>query len=215
MTARPIDRVLDTLRRQIAAGARPAGQLLPVAELSQALGVSATPVREALAHLAGEGLVEDSRGRGYVVRQLTESDYRAACDLHARLLHAGLDWRAPAPPGASQFQVRLGERRQEGADVVEATAWLFEAIVASSGNTALAESYRRLSDRLGAARRAEAALLDHAFEELEELARSLDSGDRLRVDARFGAYHTRRRAAADLICEHLRRQLKSDPIFRA
>src|SRR4051794_41121382 len=57
------------------------GQLAPGSrihegQLGQALGVSRTPLREALKYLASEGLIDLVPGRGAVVRQLTPQDVR-------------------------------------------------------------------------------------------------------------------------------------------
>lgn len=61
----PFDRTLDTLRRRLTEHGPLQGDPLPVNSLAAELGVSPTPVREALARLAGEGLVART-GAGYV-----------------------------------------------------------------------------------------------------------------------------------------------------
>lgn len=65
---------LARLRTGIVTGHIEAGRLYPVAQFATQLGVSATPVREALLDLAKEGLVEVVRNRGFRVVQLTERD---------------------------------------------------------------------------------------------------------------------------------------------
>jgi DNA-binding GntR family transcriptional regulator len=60
----PFDRTLDTLRRRLTEHGPLQGDPLPVNSLAAELGVSPTPVREALARLAGEGLVART-GAGY------------------------------------------------------------------------------------------------------------------------------------------------------
>ncbi|MET7246723.1 GntR family transcriptional regulator [Methylobacterium sp. EM32] len=54
-------------------------------QLGQALGVSRTPLREALKFLASEGLIELVPGRGAVVRRLTPRDVRDMLDVLAAL----------------------------------------------------------------------------------------------------------------------------------
>ncbi|SEP49123.1 DNA-binding transcriptional regulator, GntR family [Methylobacterium sp. ap11] len=54
-------------------------------QLGQALGVSRTPLREALKFLASEGLIELVPGRGAVVRRLTPRDVRDMMDVLAAL----------------------------------------------------------------------------------------------------------------------------------
>lgn len=61
----PFDRTLETLRRRLTEHGPLQGDPLPVNSLAAEMGVSPTPVREALARLAGEGLVARTRS-GYV-----------------------------------------------------------------------------------------------------------------------------------------------------
>ncbi|GIK97783.1 MAG: GntR family transcriptional regulator [Xanthobacteraceae bacterium] len=67
------DRVYLTLREHICSGRFAGGQPLQEASLATQLGVSRTPVREALGRLASEGLL-DSEGRSFVVPSLSEAD---------------------------------------------------------------------------------------------------------------------------------------------
>jgi DNA-binding GntR family transcriptional regulator len=67
------DRVYATLREYLRAGRIPHGQPLQEAVLAAQLGVSRTPVREALARLASEGLVV-AEGRSFTVPNLSLSD---------------------------------------------------------------------------------------------------------------------------------------------
>jgi len=65
---------LAKLRSGIVTGQIEAGRLYPISFFATQLGVSATPVREALLDLANEGLVEVVRNRGFRVVQLTGKD---------------------------------------------------------------------------------------------------------------------------------------------
>jgi DNA-binding GntR family transcriptional regulator len=91
------ERTLDTLREDILRGALPAGARLGEVELAERLGVSRTPVREALSRLAAEGLVELVPNRGarvaswtvdelegvFALRSLLEPQLTALAVLHA------------------------------------------------------------------------------------------------------------------------------------
>jgi GntR family transcriptional repressor for pyruvate dehydrogenase complex len=62
------EHVADSLRTQIVAGEIRAGEKLPTeSRLSEAFGVSRTVVREAVANLAADGLVESRQGAGIFV----------------------------------------------------------------------------------------------------------------------------------------------------
>jgi len=68
------DRVADELREAIQSGRLAPGARLVERQLSSELGVSHIPIREALARLADEGLVERQPRRGSRVRALTAKE---------------------------------------------------------------------------------------------------------------------------------------------
>jgi len=73
--------VLDAVKHAILAGELRPGQSLVETELAQVLGVSKTPVREALKTLAGAGLVAMSPYRGATVREIDVTTAAAIYDL--------------------------------------------------------------------------------------------------------------------------------------
>jgi DNA-binding GntR family transcriptional regulator len=72
-TARDV--VADYLRKEILKGHLAPGERLAVAELAEVLGVSQTPVREALQQLTGDALVEMSAFRGAHVARLSPDEF--------------------------------------------------------------------------------------------------------------------------------------------
>jgi len=71
-------RVAQRIRELIVEGILPPGQRVAEAAIADRLGVSRTPVRNALPALASEGLLEPAGKRGYAVRAFTTEDsYRA------------------------------------------------------------------------------------------------------------------------------------------
>src|SRR3984893_7477656 len=72
------DEILTRLRDHIVEGNIPDGGRVPERQLCEMLGISRTPLREALKVLASEGLVELLPNRGARVRQLSEHDL---CEL--------------------------------------------------------------------------------------------------------------------------------------
>lgn len=69
-----VDLVTERIRTAIFAGTYLPGSKLIVRELSEALGVSHTPVKDALNRLISEGLVEAFPNRSMVVRRFTNHD---------------------------------------------------------------------------------------------------------------------------------------------
>ena len=67
------DQVFDRLENDIIMGAIPRGEVLTELKLVELLGVSRTPIREALRRLEQERLIEDS-GKGSLVLGITEDD---------------------------------------------------------------------------------------------------------------------------------------------
>ncbi|WP_411341204.1 GntR family transcriptional regulator [Sphingopyxis sp. J-6] len=68
------DRLIDAIHRGILVGRYVPGQKLIEADLTQSLGISRGPVREALKRLSAEGVVELSRHRGAYIRSLTRRE---------------------------------------------------------------------------------------------------------------------------------------------
>jgi GntR family transcriptional regulator of vanillate catabolism len=77
--------VAELLRERILSGEIPPGSQLQQIPLSEELGVSRTPIREALTVLAKDGLVTYEPNRGYKVRSFSMEDVIAAFDVRARL----------------------------------------------------------------------------------------------------------------------------------
>src|SRR5262249_55563968 len=68
------DDVHASLRDRIVEGRFPPGSRLPDVQLAAELGVSRTPVREALLRLVREGLVDSDPNRGFFVAPLCRRD---------------------------------------------------------------------------------------------------------------------------------------------
>jgi GntR family transcriptional regulator of vanillate catabolism len=92
------------LREMILRGTLAPGQRVAEAPLAELLGVSRTPVRQALPLLAQEGLLTIHESRGFVVRAFTAADIVDAIDMRAVL--EGLAARRVAERGVSKIFVR-------------------------------------------------------------------------------------------------------------
>jgi DNA-binding GntR family transcriptional regulator len=96
--------VQEAIKRAILAGEFTPGQQLVETDLAEKLGVSKTPVREALKTLAGAGMVTMSPYKGATVRRVTSDDARHLYDVRlilepealVRSIAAGHDWTQAA-----------------------------------------------------------------------------------------------------------------------
>ena len=80
-----VDRAVETLRGRILAGQFAAGERLGEVELAGELGMSRTPIRQALLQLSAEGLVEVAPNRGAHVIARSDSELEYVFELRARL----------------------------------------------------------------------------------------------------------------------------------
>ena len=78
-------RAYEHLRRKLACGELAAGARLSNRQLAQEIGISFTPVREAINRLASEGLVEYVRGSGAFVKRPDPADIAQIYDLREAL----------------------------------------------------------------------------------------------------------------------------------
>ena len=106
--------VLEAIKHAILAGELKPGRALVETDLANVLGVSKTPVREALKTLAGAGLVTMSPYRGAVVRVVNDEAARHVYDARLllepealrRAVTAGHDWNAANAALASAHRAR-------------------------------------------------------------------------------------------------------------
>ena len=78
------DQVFDKLENDIIQGIYPKGEVLTELRLVEQLGVSRTPIREALRRLEQERLIADS-GKGSVVLGITEDDLLDIMNIRQRI----------------------------------------------------------------------------------------------------------------------------------
>jgi len=101
------ERVYHQLRSYLSSGNVRWGETLREVELATQLGVSRTPVREALTRLASEGFLE-AKGRSFAVPQLTEADIEEIYELRV-LLETGAVRSATAALRAAPARLKTVE----------------------------------------------------------------------------------------------------------
>lgn len=151
-----IESVYARIRDMILANLLRSGQKLVDRDLAEQLGVSRTPVREALGRLAMMGLVESRSRRGYYVRQYAAEDVadlyelRQILEVHAARLAA----QNAGPEHDREFDRILDELDNAVSDPgnraksVELDLDIHNLIATASGNKALAQAIHNLMDKV-------------------------------------------------------------------
>jgi hypothetical protein len=203
----PFARAYGLIRGELATATRATGSQIRVDETAKTLGISPTPVREALAKLAGERLVRRSRRHGYFVPHLSAGELvelYGLAEIHllgaikARLARELDGGKAPEP------MVR---------DNAAGIARLFILILAGSRNSALLDTGSLIIERLAGARLVEDPAVAQEVE--KELATLLHERRFERLSKEIGSYHATRRANALSISQAIReREEPQEKYFR-
>src|SRR5689334_3077689 len=101
------DRAVNQLRERILGGEYVPGERLAEVELAEKLGVSRTPVREALRRLAAEGLVDITANKGARVVEYPRTDLERIFEIRARV--EGMSARIAAETATTADIDRLEE----------------------------------------------------------------------------------------------------------
>ncbi len=203
------DQVYERMRESIRGGRIRAGERLQEITLAEALGVSRTPVREALAMLASDGLAEQV-GRGFVVAGLSPQDIDEIFELR-RLLEptavraAALALKKGTADAsgleAVQAAVKKSRRAHEAGDVegfMAANAEFRAAWLALVPNTRLVRAVRLYDDHVESLRvmtLSEARVRTIALDGLAELATALAAKDGAKAAAAMATHLDKAEAA--------------------
>jgi DNA-binding GntR family transcriptional regulator len=142
-----------SIRDSILRGDIAAGDRFTEGDLSRRLGISKSPVREALARVEAEGLIEIEPRRGATVREFKRSEIRDLYDLRTALeVHAIR--RAKVTPALlarlrrhADEMVRFQHRGDKAAYLREDIAF-HAAIARASGNRLLAKDLERVENQI-------------------------------------------------------------------
>lgn len=187
----PFTQALSSLRERLHNGDLIGGAPVIVRDEADRLGLSTTPVREALARLSGEGLVERAQSGGYIALAL---DATAARDRY--VLQSHLVQIAATANRRALGEIRRPAPRYEASDPGASVNALFDAIVRSAGNTVLWETFQRVTSHLSRLRSLELLLFDDLGQEAEQLFAVYSDDPDQQFEAATVAYHDRRIAAS-------------------
>jgi DNA-binding GntR family transcriptional regulator len=150
------EQAYQELRARIISGRLAAGQRLLADELAGQLAISQTPVKEALAELARDGLVEAASRRASTVRRFDAEDiveiYEARCMIETHAIDAAMRAQRVDAALLEKLRAILAARmvhleRQTPVGLQEAVVRdreFHETIVAIGGNSVLAGWHRVL-----------------------------------------------------------------------
>ena len=168
--AHVLEPTYQALKKRLMEGAWPGGFRLDTARLADELGVSKSPVRDSLNHLAGERMVDFEMGAGFHVPRLDERRLRDLLDLNMHLLLA-----------TTQRGKKLAASATIGDDLPTRTAACFIQLARASSNSEVAAAIGGLNDRLAAVRQLEPEVLSAPGVELDELEQAFAARARPRV----------------------------------
>ncbi|MFO1219428.1 MAG: GntR family transcriptional regulator [Burkholderiaceae bacterium] len=146
--------VADAIRARILEGTLAPGERLVEAQLSQELGVSRMPAREALRSLAAEGVVTIEPRRGATVTAYTPEQVQELVEVRATLesLNAKLAARRrdPAQHARLAQMLAVGGKPSPRADLAQVqreNAAFHDAIAQAAANSVLRDMVRTLRER--------------------------------------------------------------------
>jgi DNA-binding GntR family transcriptional regulator len=169
------DQTYFQLRKAILSGPMRPGTVLVQEQLAEQLGISRTPVRDALDRLANEGLVVRSPGGRIHVAPFSLEELHEKYAVRQALETLALRLAAPNLPGPPMLKLKalLEEMRQAISEnqtqrVIQAGAAFHETIFIACGNTYLRQLLTTLSESIRRYRHTAIDMPGRASETLRE-----------------------------------------------
>jgi DNA-binding transcriptional regulator YhcF (GntR family) len=190
-----MERSYLSLRMMLRSGAYAFGARLDANRLAQEIGISMTPVRDALHRLAGERMVDAGGGDGFHVPRMTEAEVRQLYEWNAALLSMAI---RTIPTSLLSHAFVSGDSEP----LPERVSSTFERVADEVSNGELRAALHAATLRLHPFRIVEPLVLDDLENEWNRVARI--GGAQL---AEIRRYHLRRmRAAPEIVSAAERRQ---------
>lgn len=178
---------LENLRNSIIDGSLKMGQVLSERKISEELGVSKSPVREALAQLRDEGLVSIEPQKGARVFTLSEAEVTQICDFRQAIEIAAFELALSRDPKGladdmSRVVKEMGRARsnEDEKEYLALDTSFHHLIFEHAGNDYLTASYTRYIGKIAALRTHLSKLPQHthlSYEEHQKIAVAVRHGD--------------------------------------
>lgn len=169
----------DAIRDALVAGTLVPGQVYSAPALAEMLGVSPTPVREAMIDIAREGLVEPLRNKGYRVNSFSDREMDELAELRALIEVPTMARVALEAEAADVDALRpladslvIAAERGELREFIALDTEFHLRALALSGNRRLVDNVKQLRGMVrlhGLKKLAEAGHLVHTAREHEQL----------------------------------------------
>ena len=186
-----VEQTCDILRERIRTGEIPPGTRLRQEVLAEELGISRTPLREAMRLLAADGLVELEPNRGAIVTALRHDDQVAFWEARLALEPAAARLAAerPSATGIEAMRTAIAEQRSARADGegFAANRAFHLALVAAAGNPHLdrfAETLwvRTVGQSIYTAQSSDATVVAAYADQHAAMLAAIESGDAERAE---------------------------------
>ncbi|NKQ59403.1 GntR family transcriptional regulator [Amycolatopsis sp. K13G38] len=180
------DQALSVIRQQVVTGDIVPGKIYSAATIASQLGVSNSPVREAMLTLVNQGVMEAVRNRGFRLIPLSDKDRHDIYELRVMLEVPAMGRLAGLHPAIDQ---KFGELASDtvvsavNGDMVrylEADRQFHLGLLSMLGNNRLVDIVGDLRDRtrlVGVRKLSETGQLEHSAREHHTLLAALGKGD--------------------------------------
>lgn len=149
------DVVFNTLRQAILRGEMEPGERLMEIQLAQKLGVSRTPIREAIRKLELEGLVVMIPRKGAEVAHITEKDMRDVLEVRCTLEELAVSLACKNVTDKAVAELKAANKVFEAAiiskdvvNIVDADVQFHDAIYAMTDNARLIQIINKLREQM-------------------------------------------------------------------
>lgn len=190
--------VYERIKNWLLAQSLVPGQLLQIGVLADELGVSTTPVREALTRLAAERMIMSVPKRGFFARTPSEDDIFGLYSVNQTILDAAVArWpdkpsEQPVPALAETADAQIPVQERSAEQLARQTGELFLQIATRSGVGEFAEIVHNMNDRLHHARVLECEIIPNVFVEVARLGELFAAQERSQLRQALKSYHEER-----------------------
>jgi DNA-binding GntR family transcriptional regulator len=206
-------RVYQTIKERVISYEFAPGRRIYIEPIAKELGVSTTPVREALNRLVAEDLVIKAPRKGYIAMTLSEDNLVGHYELARQLLSAELGKLEPSTrhklsdnKSIAGVLKKLNRHASVDSDTLATyTGDIFVQIASVHENRLAVHAINRANDHLYYIRTIECQILEHVQSELTSFCELLLAAQCEELISAIHAYHDKRISLLHTLLDFLRR----------